>query len=164
MNVFKDVKLVNYSICLILSVLYFADLPHTGWLFHFSHANVFHLIGNMIAISTIFKGVDHRFLPLAYLVTTLMWFIAGKDIIGFSAISFFMWGTRMISDFQIIHAVGDKSKKQALSYAIGISATMLLSAIIPSVTFSLHFFPFMAGVLTSAMFMLYRSYKRDMAI
>ncbi len=164
MNVFKDVKLVNYSICLILSVLYFADLPHTGWLFHFSHANVFHLCANMIAISAIFKAVDHRLLPLAYLVTTVMWFISADNIIGFSSIIYFMWGTRMISDFQIIHAVGDKSKKQALSYAIGISTTMLLSAIVPSVAFSLHFFPFVAGVITSATIMLYRSYKRDMAI
>lgn len=162
MNVFKDVKFVNYSICLILSVLYFADLPHTGWLFHFSHANVFHLTGNMIAISAIFKRVDHRLLPVAYLVSTLMWFIVGKDIIGFSSIIYFMWGTRVIREFQTIIAIGDLSKKPALTYAAGIGIIFLLSALIPSLTFSLHFFPFMAGVITSAMIILYRSFKQDM--
>lgn len=162
MNVFKDVKLVNYSIYLILSVLYFADLPHTGWLFHFSHANVFHLCANMIAISAIFKAVDHRLLPLAYLVTTVMWFISADNIIGFSSIIYFMWGTRVIRDFRIIHAVGDKAMKPGMTYALGIGATFLISAIFPSITFSLHFFPFVAGVITSATIILYRSFKQDM--
>lgn len=163
MNVFKDVKLVNYSICLILSVLYFAELPHTGWLFHFSHANVFHLCANMIAISAIFKAVDYRLLPLAYLATTIIWFIIGDPVIGFSSIIYFMWGTRIIRDFQIISAISDPAKRRTLNYVVGISATFIISAVVPSVSFSLHFFPFMAGVITSAMIMLIDMYKRDMA-
>lgn len=159
----RSAKIVDFSICILLSVLYFADLPHDEWLFHFSHANVFHLVSNIIFISAIFKETDHRLLPLAYIVTSLMWFIAGSNIIGFSSIIYFMWGTRIIHDFQVINTFGDKAKKQGLIYAIGIGGTFVISAIVPSITFYLHFFPFMAGVITSATIMLIQMFKKDMA-
>lgn len=162
MKGFRDVNIVNFSICLVLSMLYFANLPHTGWLFHFSHANVFHLCANMIAISVIFKAVDHRLLPLAYLATTAIWYISGGEVIGFSSIVFFMWGSRVIHDFQIIHAVGDPAKRPALTYASGICITLMIPLFIPSITFSLHFFPFVAGVITSVTIMLTHAFKRDM--
>ncbi len=160
---FRNAKIVNFSICLVLSVLYFVNLPYNGWSFHFSHANVFHLCANLISISVIFKDVNHKLLPLAYIVSSVMWLIAGSNVIGFSSIIYFMWGTRIIRDFHVINTFGDKAKKQGLIYAIGISVTFVISAIVPSITFSLHFFPFAAGVITSATFMLIQMFKKDMA-
>lgn len=154
-------KYAPFSLCIILSVMYFLDLPVNMWTFHFSHANVFHLCGNLIAISAILKGTDYRYLPLAFLTSSLEWTMTDGNAVGFSAIVYYMWGTRIIRDFITISAMGERAKMQASMYAGGIVFVFLLSAIVPNVSFSLHFFPFVSGVVLSGMIYIWRSFKLD---
>lgn len=154
-------KYAPFSLCIILSVMYFLDLPLNMWTFHFSHANVFHLCGNLIAISAILKGTDYRYLPLAFLTSSLEWTMTDGNDVGFSAIIYFMWGARIIRDFITISAMGERAKMQAYTYAGGILLVFILSSIIPNVSFSLHFFPFVSGVVLSGMIYIWRSFKLD---
>ena len=118
----------------------------------------------MIAVSEIFKSVDYRLLIIAYLTTTVMWFMQGADIVGFSAIIFFMWGTRVISDFKILLSYPNSINMDVKQYGLGILATFILSAVIPSLTFSLHFFPFITGVLVSLLIILFKNFKKDISV
>lgn len=154
-------KLAPYSLCLILLVMYFVDLPLNMWTFHFIHANIFHLCGNMIVIFSIFKGVDYRYLPVAFLLSSLEWNLIDMNVVGFSAIIFFMWGTRIISDFKQIMMMKGSAKRGIYVYMGSISLTFIISAIIPNVSFSLHFFPFVGGFIISAMSIVWRKFKDD---
>ncbi|MDD4713175.1 MAG: hypothetical protein PHP34_07590 [Bacteroidales bacterium] len=153
----EKTDLLSVSICIILSVLYFVDLNVNMWTFHFSHGNVYHLCANMIAISSIFKGTNLKLLPLAYVITSIVWFFAGNGAIGFSAIIFFMWGTRFLNDMIILR---DKDKTRNI-YLLGIAITFIVSAILPNVSFSLHFIPFIIGVITGSAMYLFNQYKTD---
>lgn len=161
MKEFNVGKIAPFSLCVLLAIMYFIDIHINMFTFHFAHANIFHLIGNMIAVSAIFVGMDYRYLLPAYVISSLLWLFTGGEVIGFSSIIYFMWGARVIQDFKYIFSIPEKAKRTATTYAIGISTTFILSAIIPSVSFSLHFFPFVAGVLTSATIMLIDMFKRD---
>ena len=164
MKEYRSVQFINCCICIVLSILYFVDLPLNGWTFHLSHANVFHLCANMIAVSAIFKSVDYRLLIIAYLTTTVMWYMQDADIVGFSAIIFFMWGTRVINDFKILLNYPNSINMDVKQYGLGILATFILSAVIPSLAFSLHFFPFITGVLVSLLIILFRNFKKDISV
>lgn len=164
MKGYRSVQFINCCICIVLSILYFVDLPLNGWTYHFSHANVFHLCANMIAVSAIFKSVDYRLLIIAYLTTTVMWYMQGEHIVGFSAIIFFMWGTRVVSDFKILLSYPNSINMDVKQYGLGILATFILSAVIPSLAFSLHFFPFITGVLVSLLIILFRNFKKDISV
>lgn len=164
MTGFNVGKIVPFSLCVFISVMYFIDLPINMFTFHFSHANIFHLLGNMISISVLFVGTDYRYLLPAYIVSSLLWPLAGVEVIGFSSIIFFMWGTRIINDFKTIFSMPEKAKKTSITYASGIIVTLILSAVIPNISFILHFLPFIAGIVTSAAFLLINSYKNDIKI
>ena len=164
MKGYRSVQFINCCICIALSILYFVDIPLNGWTYHFSHANVFHLCANMIAVSAIFRSVDYRLLIIAYLTTTVMWYMQGEHIVGFSAIIFFMWGTRVISDFKILLCYPNSINMDVKQYGLGILATFILSAVIPSLTFSLHFFPFITGVLVSLLMILFKNFKKDISV
>ncbi len=149
--------LLSVSICIILSVLYFVDLDVNIWTFHFSHASVFHLCANMIGISSIFKGVNFKLLPLAYVITSLVWLFAGDGAIGFSAIIYFMWGTRFLNDMIILK---DKKKTRNI-YLAGLLITFVVSAALPNVSFILHFIPFIIGIMIGSSIYLFNQYKTD---
>lgn len=122
--------------CIVLAILYFIPLESNMLTFHFKHANIFHLVVNMIALTTVMYRCKTYMLPLAFLFTSLIWLFA-TNVIGFSGIIFFMWGTRFPYD---IH-----NSTEPVKYIGMTTIPFLTSFLIPSLSFTLHFFPFLIG-------------------
>ena len=139
MKELRDAKIgkgVLFSICVAIAVLYFFPINVGMFTFHFVHGNIFHLIVNMIAISTVLYKCRTIMLPVAFIVTSYIWLLSGNAI-GISGIIFFMWGTRFSYD---IHNTNEPAKYIAMT-----SLPLLVSLLHPKLSFTLHFFPFMVG-------------------
>ncbi len=138
------------------------DLPLNAFTFHFVHANVFHLCGNLVALSVIF--IRHPSLPhpvasllVAYWCCSMFWFLT-TNVGGFSSIIFFLWGLRFPLDYKnLANRPGTRKR-----YVFGITLTFIASALIPSLTFALHFLPFVAGVLGYFLYRVVGNYVGDM--
>lgn len=145
-----------FSICLALAILYFVPLPLNMWTFHFIHANVFHLLVNMIAITSIFKHPRAIELITAYLLGSILWSLTYGNIVGFSAIIFYMWGARFPSIVK-----GVQEKKVLRKYLAALVITFIIPLFINNVSFSLHFLPFMVAAISMFTRQLYRQYASD---
>ena len=170
MNESKNVKkrkgnyIVNSIVVVVLGALYIPNLPLNEWTSHFIHANIFHLLGNMIFVSILNKDIDTSKLTLrslfvwlfAYLTASVCWGITANAV-GFSGILYFIWGYRLPNDLNII-----KEKRTKIKYLSGIVLVMLISLVVPSLSFSMHFFPMLVGALLGKIFQLIDEYKKDM--
>jgi len=160
----KGFCIVNSVVIIVLGVLFLLNLPLNEWTAHFIHANIFHLLGNMIFITIINKDIDTSkitkrslFVWLsAYLTASVCWGITANAV-GFSGILYFIWGYRLPVDLKNI-----KLKSEKIKYLSGILLIMIISLIIPSLSFSMHFFTMLVGALLGKIFQLIDEYKKDM--
>lgn len=141
-----------FSICIILAVFYFIPFKVDVASFHYRHANVFHLIMNMIALTTVMYRCKTYMLSLAFFFTSMVW-LTTTGVVGFSGVIFFMWGTRFPYD---IH-----NSQEPHKYIGMVSIPLLLSALIPQLSFKLHFFPFVIGAIFGLADYLYTRYQMD---
>ena len=147
---------VSFIICLILSMLYFSNIPITAWTFHFTHANVFHLGVNLIALTSIlYRRRIGLTLILAYISSSISWLIE-KNAVGFSGIIFFIWGSRVISDMPRLDKAGRRKYRAAVILSLG------LSFILPSMSSWVHFIPFVLGINYGIIIHLTTRYKSDL--
>lgn len=135
-----------------LVILFFIKLPVNAFSFHFIHANVFHLIGNLLALSILGKSWFR--IVLGYAVTSVLYLFTTNQIIGFSAIIYFVWGTYMWGVF-------NSTFKIKIKNFIVILFVMMASYFIPQISFYMHFAPFTAGLLISVAINLYRRINID---
>lgn len=140
---------------IILGVLYFVDMEVNMWTFHFMHDNIFHLCGNMLVLSSLYKHFDWKLFPLAYIVGSLSWLIA-QNAIGASAILFFMLGS---ISFVNIKGVDRKYKIMYIS-----TITLVLSSplFIPKLSFTLHLIPFVVGFIIGMAKYLITKFNNDL--
>ena len=139
MKEWRDVlieKDLLYSLVIVIIICYFIPMDINAFTFHFRHANIFHLFVNAMALTSVLYRCKLYMLPLAFIATSLIW-QASWNVIGFSGIIFFMWGSRFFYD---LHNTSDKWRHIALS-----SIPFLVSAVIPKLSFDLHFWPFIVG-------------------
>lgn len=146
----SEVELYKY-ISITLIILYVIDVFATAFTFHFVHANIFHLITNLLAVSVIVKSWKR--LLLAYVVTTAL-YIAHGPVIGFSAIIFFLWGSYMVG-----HFINGKNR---LNTVAAILFSMTCSYFVPNVSFEMHLYPFIWGVVFSGIIYLYKMALNDL--
>ncbi len=160
----KEYSIVNSILVIVLGVSYALNLPLNGWTAHFIHANIFHLLGNMIFVTILNKDIDTSKLTMrslfvwlfAYLTASVCWGITANAV-GFSGILYFIWGYRLPNDLNII-----KEKRTKIKYLSGIVLVMLVSLVVPSLSFSMHFFPMLVGALLAKILQLIDEHKKDM--
>ena len=92
-------------------------------------------------------------LPIAVIVTSIVWLLTG-DVVGFSGIIFFMLGSRFPYD---LHNTSDPIK-----YIGWIIIPFIVSALIPQLSFTLHFIPFVIGAALGTLDYLYTKYTAVM--
>lgn len=125
-----------YSLAAVIIICYFIPMDINAFTFHFKHANIFHLFVNAMALTSVLYRCKLYTLPIAFILTSVIW-QASWNVIGFSGIIFFMWGTRFFYD---IHNTPNKWRHIALS-----SIPFVVSAIIPRLSIELHLYPFLIG-------------------
>lgn len=140
---------------IILAVLYFFDMEVNMWTFHFIHDNIFHLCGNLLALSFFDRRFDWKLFPAAYLTGSLVWVLT-QIAVGASAIIFFMWGTTLFGDLRRLN------NKNKTIYLISITATLSVSLFIPDVSFTLHFIPFVVGFIIGMAKYLITKFSNDL--
>lgn len=135
-----------------LAVLYFVPFGWAPASFHFMHANVFHLIANMIAAKAVVRHADR--LVAGWMVSSVLVSFASSQIVGFSAVLFFILGSHFVGQMRF-----SSSRMVLLANVIMI---FFFSFLIPNMTFYMHFAPFVAGALFTFSRDLYRSVRRDL--
>ena len=154
MTEWRDVligKTLLYNLAIAIIICYFIAMDINMFTFHFHHANIFHLIVNVMALISVLHKCKLYMLPLAFILTSIIW-EASWNVIGFSGIIFFMWGSRFFYD---LHNTSDKWRHIALA-----SIPFLVSAVIPSLSFELHFWPFVVGSIFGLSDYIHTRYTR----
>ncbi len=154
-------KLINPFVCVLLAILYFVDIGTNAFTFLFVHANVFHLCGNMIAITVIndnnFSAKRNAIMFISgYVACVLSYLAFGNNVVGFSSMIFYLWGFRFIYDCISL------TSKSVFKYFAGLCFTFAVSLVVPSIAFWMHFIPFIAGSITGSVFFVVDAYKKDM--
>lgn len=139
-------------ISVVLVVLFFVELPVNAMTFHLIHANIFHLIGNLIALAVVGKAWWR--IILGYIITTILFLCANNDVVGFSAIIYFVWATYMWNIFKAPFDIKIKNFSIVLF-------VMVASYFTPQLSFFMHFAPFILGLLVSGLISIYRRTNND---
>ena len=133
----SGIKRLAYIVNIILFIaFFFVSLSGNMFTFHFMHANVFHLLANMLAVYAVVRSAER--LLVGYVVSSLVYLLSSVPVVGFSAILFFIWGSHYIEQYHIT------SNKRNL--VLNLVIVMAVSAVIPNISFVMHFFPFVLGV------------------
>lgn len=136
----------------LLAVLFFIRLPVGAMTFHFIHANIFHLIGNLIALAVV--GKTWWRIVLGYVITSVLFLCTDSDVVGFSAIIYFVWATYMWNVFKA-------PKGMIIKNFTVIIFVMVASYFTPQLSFFMHFAPFALGLFVSALISIYRRINND---
>lgn len=136
----------------VLIVLFFIKLPVNALTFHLIHVNIFHLISNLIALVVI--GKSWWRIILGYAITSVLFLFTSKDVVGFSAVIYFVWATYM---WNIFKAPFD-AKIKTIAVVLFV---MITSYFTPQISFYMHFAPFILGFLVSALIATYRRVNND---
>ena len=123
----------------------------------FFHANVFHLLANLLAVWTVFRPecrTIKRDLALGFLISTAVYFLATRPVVGLSNIMFAVIGLRT-------PAITDPWWRRPAT--ITFLAVTLLMLLVPQFSAVTHIAAFAAGSLLSALIRIIKPYVDDAA-
>lgn len=150
-TVINDIKrnMLDFVFCVFLFILYFVPITMNMFTFHFIHANIFHLLSNIIVLWAVKETTEWWHLPAGYAISSVTWQATGGNVVGFSAILYFILGATFMK------------YKNKLRYLLSISAILIMQLFIPSMSFKLHFFPFASGIVTAFIIHIVKRYRND---
>ena len=126
------------------------EAGHVSLVYHFFHANIFHLAVNCLSIWTLFrKGVTYSVASLlwAYIIGSASWFCTSADPVGFSNVIFAI--------------VGMRTKTWKSPSVITFLVITALMSLLPQVSAMTHIVSFILGCIVAGAYRIINSTSRD---